>query len=502
MNPDQPTCRYIGIFFRLTDQNGHTEILIVNQTFSEISKELKNKQSTCVSLVEKYLNTIDRHKHLNAFITVFDKTRLLQRAEAIDAKIQSNSAGKLAGMVVAVKDAIVVKNERSTSGSKILEKYVSPYSATVVDRLENEDAIIIGKANLDEFAMGSSNENSAYGNVLNPLDNSRVPGGSSGGSVVAVAANMSTAALGSETGGSVRLPASFCGVVGLKPTYGRISRYGLSAFASSFDQIGPIGNNVEDTALITEVIAGLDVHDSTSSDMLVPNYRQELEKGVKGLRIGIPHEYFGKGLDVEVEKSIQDTIAKLSKEGAEIVDVSLPHSEYGIATYYILVTAEASSNLARYDGIRYTHRSAKSETIAETFIKSRSEAFGEEVKRRIMLGTYVLSAGYYDAYYKKAQKVRTLIKRDFEKVFSNKIDCLLAPTSPTVAFKFGEKTNDPLAMYLSDVYTVNINIAGNPAISVPCGITSDKMPIGIQVIARDFDETMCFRVARSIEKLT
>lgn len=474
----------------------------MNKTFSEISNDLKNNKTTCVSLVENYLMNIDRHKHLNAFITVFEKTKLLKRANAIDLKIQSNAAGKLAGMVVAVKDAIVVKNERNTSGSKILEKYISPYSATVIDRLENEDAIIIGKANLDEFAMGSSNENSAYGNVLNPLDTSRVPGGSSGGSVVAVAAGLSTAALGSETGGSVRLPASFCGVVGLKPTYGRISRYGLSAFASSFDQIGPIGNNVEDTAMITEVIAGIDSHDSTSSDMIVPNYRNELGKGVDGLRIGIPKEYFGKGLDGEIENNIRDTINKLTKAGAEIVDVSLPYTEYGIATYYILVTAEASSNLARYDGIRYTHRSAQADTISETFVKSRSEAFGEEVKRRIMLGTYVLSAGYYDAYYKKAQKVRTLIKKDFENVFSNKIDCLLAPTSPTVAFKFGEKTNDPLAMYLSDVYTVNINIAGNPAISVPCGKNSDKMPIGIQVIAKDFDEAMCFRVASAIEKLT
>jgi aspartyl-tRNA(Asn)/glutamyl-tRNA(Gln) amidotransferase subunit A len=475
--------------------------MIVNKTFSEISLELKNKQTSCAALIENYLQNIENSKHLNAFITVFDKAKLLKRAEIIDSKINSNSAGKLAGMVVAVKDAIVVKKERSTCGSKILENYVSPYNATAIDRLENEDAIIIGKANLDEFAMGSSNENSAYGNVLNPLDNSRVPGGSSGGSVVAVAANLSTAALGSETGGSVRLPASFCGVVGLKPTYGRISRYGLSAFASSFDQIGPIGNNVEDAALITEVIAGADSHDSTSSGMSVPDYRQELNKGIQGLRIGIPKEYFGKGLNTEIEKAILRTTDKLSKEGAEIVEVSLPYTEYGIATYYILVTAEASSNLARYDGIRYTHRSTKSDSISDTFVKSRSEAFGEEVKRRIMLGTYVLSAGYYDAYYKKAQKVRTLIKKDFENVFSNRIDCLLAPTSPTVAFKFGEKTNDPLAMYLSDVYTVNINIAGNPAISVPCGKNSENMPIGIQVIAKDFDESMCFRVARAIEIL-
>lgn len=425
----------------------------------------------------------------------------MKRGEAIDQRLKSGKAGKLAGMVIAVKDAIVVRDERSTSGSKILESYISPYDATVIERLENEDAIVIGKANMDEFAMGSSNENSAYGNVLNPYDPSRVPGGSSGGSVVAVAAGMSTAALGSETGGSVRLPASFCGVVGLKPTYGRISRYGLSAFASSFDQIGPIANNVEDTALLTEVISGLDAHDSTSSGTPVPNYGMFLRQGVKGLRIGVPKEYFGAGLDKEIEKSVHATIDKLAGQGAEIVDVSLPHTEYGIATYYILVTAEASSNLARYDGIRYTHRSSAAKTISDTFVKSRSEAFGEEVKRRIMLGTYVLSAGYYDAYYNKAQKVRTLIKKDFVDVFSQKIDCLVAPTSPTVAFKFGEKTQDPLAMYLSDVYTVNINIAGNPAISVPCGKNSDQMPIGIQIIAKDFDESMCFRVAYTIEQM-
>ena len=473
----------------------------MNKTFSEISMELKSGQTSCKTLVNGYLQNIEKKKNLNAFITVFDKEKLAKQAEIVDSKINSKSAGKLAGLVVAVKDAIVVKDERNTSGSKILENYISPYDATVIERLEKEDAIIIGKANMDEFAMGSSNENSAYGNVLNPLDTSRVPGGSSGGSVVAVTAGMSTVALGSETGGSVRLPASFCGVVGLKPTYGRISRYGLSAFASSFDQIGPIGNNVEDTSLLTEIIAGLDASDSTSANVPVPHYADHISMGVKGLRIGIPKEYFGKGLDAAIEKSIRSMMDKLSKEGAEIVDVSLPNTEYGIATYYILVTAEASSNLARYDGIRYTHRSQEAKTIAETYVKSRSEAFGEEVKRRIMLGTYVLSAGYYEAYYKKAQKVRTLIKNDFVNVFSKNIDCLLAPTSPTVAFKFGEKTKDPLAMYLSDVYTVNINIAGNPALSVPCGTNSENMPIGIQVISKAFDETMCFRVGHTIEKL-
>lgn len=473
----------------------------MHKTFSQISEDLKSGATNCETIVSQYLDSIKSQSALNAFIHVLPYEKTIARAKHIDAKVKSGQYGRLAGMVVAVKDAIVVKDENATAGSQILKNYVSPFSATVIERLENEDAIVIGKANMDEFAMGSSNENSSFGPALNPLDTSRVPGGSSGGSAVAVAAGLSTTSLGSETGGSVRLPASFCGVVGLKPTYGRISRYGLIAFASSFDQIGPMGLTVEDTARLTHVIAGIDHRDATSASSPVPNYTDELKKGVKGLRIGIPKEYFGQGLDPEIRAGIEKTIEKLSKEGAVFSDIALPHTEYGIATYYILVTAEASSNLARYDGVRYGHRSTKSVTMADMFIKSRSEAFGEEVKRRIMLGTYVLSAGYYDAYYKKAQKVRTLIKKDFTQVFSQGIDCILAPTSPTVAFKFGEKSNDPLAMYLSDVYTVNINIAGNPAISVPCGKNSENMPYGVQIIGKDFDESMCFRVGAAIESL-
>ncbi|HNO10922.1 MAG TPA: Asp-tRNA(Asn)/Glu-tRNA(Gln) amidotransferase subunit GatA [bacterium] len=473
----------------------------MHKTFSQISENLKSGATNCETIVSQYLDSIKSQSALNAFIHVLPYEKTIARAKHIDAKVKSGQYGRLAGMVVAVKDAIVVKDESATAGSQILKNYVSPFSATVIERLENEDAIVIGKANMDEFAMGSSNENSSFGPALNPLDTSRVPGGSSGGSAVAVAAGLSTTSLGSETGGSVRLPASFCGVVGLKPTYGRISRYGLIAFASSFDQIGPMGLTVEDTARLTHVIAGIDHRDATSASSPVPNYTDELKKGVKGLRIGIPKEYFGQGLDPEIRAGIEKTIEKLSKEGAVFSDITLPHTEYGIATYYILVTAEASSNLARYDGVRYGHRSTKSVTMADMFIKSRSEAFGEEVKRRIMLGTYVLSAGYYDAYYKKAQKVRTLIKKDFTQVFSQGIDCILAPTSPTVAFKFGEKSNDPLAMYLSDVYTVNINIAGNPAISVPCGKNSENMPYGVQIIGKDFDESMCFRVGAAIESL-
>ncbi|MBX7151319.1 Asp-tRNA(Asn)/Glu-tRNA(Gln) amidotransferase subunit GatA [bacterium] len=471
----------------------------MNLTYSEIRNALQHGRSTCRSIIENYLTVIESKKNLNAFITVFDREKLVKQAEVIDTKFKSGKAGRLAGMVVAVKDVIVVKDERSTSGSKILEHYISPYNATVVERLESEDAIVIGKTNLDEFAMGSSNENSAYGPALNPIDPTRVPGGSSGGSAVAVAAGLATTALGSETGGSVRLPASFCGVVGLKPTYGRVSRYGLSAFASSFDQIGPLGNNVADTALMASIISGLDAHDTTTANIPVADYYTEMEKGVKGLKIGIPKEYFGQGIQKDVEDAVQQTIRRLVGAGAEPVEISLPHTEYGIATYYILVTAEASSNLARYDGVRYTHRSTDSKTINDVFVKSRSEGFGPEVKRRIMLGTYVLSAGYYDAYYKKAQKVRTLIKNDFVAAFS-KVDCIIAPTSPTAAFKLGEKTDDPLSMYLSDVYTVNINIAGNPSLSVPCGKDSNNLPIGIQIIAQDFDEGMCFRVAQAIEK--
>ncbi len=469
------------------------------ESYSELRKLLDNG-SSCKDIVKSYLKTIDEKKSLNAFISVLTEEKLMKRADTVDKKITEKKAGRLAGMVIAIKDAIVVKDERATGGSKILEHFISPYSATVIDRLEAEDAIIIGKTNMDEFAMGSSNENSAYGPALNPVDPSRVPGGSSGGSAVSVAAGMSTTSLGSETGGSVRLPASFCGVVGLKPTYGRISRYGLMAFASSFDQIGPIGNTVEDVARVTEVIAGLDERDSTTSAMPVSDYLAELKKDVRGLRIGVPKEYFGSGLDPEVEKRTREVIDHLKKQGAQIIDISLPHTEYGIATYYILATAEASSNLARYDGVRYTHRTKEGKNLSDMFIKSRSEGFGPEVKRRIMLGTYVLSAGYYDAYYKKAQKVRTLIKHDFTEAFKS-IDAIIAPISPTTAFKFGEKANDPLAMYLSDVYTVNINIAGNPAISVPCGFDSHKMPIGIQVIAKDFDEAMCFRLGHAIENI-
>ncbi|HMD14929.1 MAG TPA: Asp-tRNA(Asn)/Glu-tRNA(Gln) amidotransferase subunit GatA, partial [Bacteroidota bacterium] len=374
-----------------------------------------------------------------------------------------------------------------------------PYDATVVQRLRDADAIFIGKTNMDEFAMGSSTENSAFGPTLNPVDETRVPGGSSGGSAVAVASGMSATALGSDTGGSIRQPASFCGVVGLKPTYGRVSRYGLVAFASSFDQIGPFGNTVRDVASVLHVIAGYDPSDSTSAQVPVPNYVGALNGDVRGLRIGIPKEYYTSSLNAEVASAISRKIEMLKQSGAIVKDISLPNSEYTIATYYVLSTAEASSNLARYDGARYGYRNTETRDLLEMYVKSRSEGFGNEVKRRIMLGTYVLSAGYYEAYYAKGQKVRRLIKQDFDNAFTE-VDCLLTPTAPSTAFRFGEKISDPLQMYLSDVYTVSANLAGIPAISVPCGTDLKGLPIGLQLLGKQFDEETILRVADVVER--
>src|SRR5277367_6197773 len=393
---------------------------------------------------------------------------------------------------------MVTSGVRTTAGSKILDNFIPPYDCTAVARLEAAGAVILGKLNCDEFAMGSSNENSAYHPVHNPRDKSRVPGGSSGGSAAAVAAGMAVATLGSDTGGSIRQPASFCGVVGFKPTYGRVSRYGLIAFASSLDHIGPFANTVKEVALLLRTIAGRDPMDSTSADIPVPDYVAELDKPVKGLRVGVAKEYFGSGLDPEVRATVEAAIQKLAELGCEIIPVSLPHTEYAIPTYYIVATAEASSNLARYDGVRYEFR-AKSNTLSEMYRRTRDAGFGVEVKRRIMLGTYALSAGYYDAYYLKAQKVRTLLTRDFDEAFKQ-VDAIVTPTSPTAAFKLGEKVDDPLAMYLADIYTVTANIAGIPGISVPCGETRDKLPIGMQIFAKHFDESTLLRVAHAYEQ--
>jgi aspartyl-tRNA(Asn)/glutamyl-tRNA(Gln) amidotransferase subunit A len=392
-----------------------------------------------------------------------------------------------------------IKGEVTTCGSKILEHFISPYDATIVKKLQDADAIIIGKTNMDEFAMGSSTENSAYGVVLNPIDETRVPGGSSGGSAVAVAANLARTSLGSDTGGSIRQPAAFCGIVGLKPTYGRVSRYGLVAFASSFDQIGPFGSCVRDVAHIFQTIAGHDERDSTSANISVPKYLDQLTGDVKGLRIGLPKEYFANELDVEIRNAIMQKVELLKQHGAEVKEISLSHTEYTIAVYYILTTAEASSNLARYDGARYGYRSPNAKDLTSMYTKSRSEGFGAEVKRRIMLGTYVLSAGYYDAYYRKAQRVRRLIKQDFDNAFKE-VDCLITPVSPTTAFKFGEKMEDPLQMYLSDIYTVSANLAGIPGLSLPCGTDHRGLPIGLQILGKQFDEGTILRVGDFLER--
>jgi len=457
--------------------------------YLSVRKDIESGKVSAVEIVKYYLNNIQKGKRLNAFLSVFTDS-VLDRAALVDEKIKKGTAGKLAGMVVAIKDVLALKGEKLTCGSKILENFESLYTATCVQRLIDEDAIIIGKTNCDEFAMGSSNENSAYGPVKNPFDETRVSGGSSGGSAVAVAADMCMLSLGTDTGGSVRQPAAFCGVAGMKPTYGRISRYGLTAFASSFDTIGIYSINITNCALALEVMAGPDKKDSTSVSLDVPSYTNSLgiEDKARGLKIGIIEEYAeSEGLQKEIKESFNKTVEALKAKGISVQPIHLPHSKYSIQTYYILTTAEASSNLARYDGARYGLRSEDSGTMEEMYVNSRTEGFGEEVKRRIMLGTYVLSAGYYDAYYKKAQKVRRLIKEDFKKVFET-VDFIISPTTPTTAFKIGEKIDDPLAMYLNDIFTTAANLSCNPAISIPAGKDASGLPIGLQIIGRDFDE--------------
>ena len=466
--------------------------------FSDKIQKIKQNKISLVENVSFFLERIEKNKHLNAFNFVFiDEVK--EQAEIIQKKIIEDNHGKLAGLVIAVKDVLSIENKPTTCSSKILKNFKSLYTATAVQKLINEDAIIIGKTNCDEFAMGSSNENSAFGNVLNPADNERVPGGSSGGSAAAVAANLCDASLGTDTGGSIRQPAAFCGVFGLKPTYGRVSRYGLTAFASSFDSIGPFANNAEDIAAILEVISGIDKQDSTSYNIPVPNYSNELNLNGKKPAIGIAKEYFAEGLSAEIKASIELLIEKLKSDGFEIVNIDLPLNDYTIAAYYILTTAEASSNLARYDGARYGYRSSESQALIDMYRSSRSEGFGEEVKRRIMLGTYVLSAGYYDAYYRKAQKVRRLIKNDFDKAFE-KVDLILTPTAPTTAFKIGEKSNDPLEMYLSDIYTTSANLAGIPGINIPAAKSSDGLPIGVQLLANQFDESTLLKMSYYIQE--
>jgi aspartyl-tRNA(Asn)/glutamyl-tRNA(Gln) amidotransferase subunit A len=470
-------------------------------SIKSVREQIAAKELTAVELCNAAFERIEKLADLNAFISLV-KESALAKAEAIDHAAQSGEPlPPLAGTVLAVKDNMVMRGVKTTAGSKILYNYVPPYTATVVERLEAAGVIIVGKANCDEFAMGSSNENSAYGIVKNPWDTERVPGGSSGGSAVAVAAGMSMVALGSDTGGSIRQPASFCGIVGLKPTYGRVSRYGLIAFGSSLDQIGPFANSVADVAQLMNVMAGRDPHDSTSSDIATDDYVAALEGDVKGLRIGVPQECFGEGLDTEVRASVEAAIKKFEELGAEIVEVSLPNSEYAVPVYYLIATAEASSNLARFDGVRYGFRAEETYTLKDMYNRTRDEGFGAEVKRRIMLGTYALSAGYYDAYYGKAQKVRDLIEGDFRNAF-DQCDVIATPVAPTPAFKLGEKTDNPLEMYLSDIYTITLNLAGVPGLSMPCGLASNGMPIGIQLISRHFDEARLLRAAHNLEQAT
>ncbi len=486
---------------------------------------LENGEQSAEENVSRFLTNIEaQNDTLHAFTQVYTDAAL-KRAAEVDQKIKAGRGGKLAGAVIGIKEAIVQRGEKATAGSRMLENFESVYDATAVRRLLDEDAIIIGRMNMDEFAMGSSTENSAFGPTRNPHDTERVPGGSSGGSAAAVAADMCHATLGSDTGGSIRQPASFCGVTGLRPTYGRVSRYGLIAYASSFDSIGPLTRTVEDAGLILEVLAGHDVHDATSSAREVEDYAQAAGQSVEGLRIGLPEEYFGDGLEAETGKLVRKRIEELEARGAIVVPLTLPHTKVAIATYYILATAEASSNLARYDGIRYGHRAdqkkvaqdlaAEKKAIQDAggdiseldsalirlYKQSRTEGFGTEVKRRIMLGTYVLSAGYYDAYYGKAQRIRRLIQNDFIQAF-NKCDVIVSPTSPGTAFRIGEKTDDPLQMYLSDIYTISANLAGIPAISVPAGKhATDGLPVGIQFMAPHFAEKQLIRAAAAVERL-
>jgi aspartyl-tRNA(Asn)/glutamyl-tRNA(Gln) amidotransferase subunit A len=470
-------------------------------TLHEAREKLREHQISAQELTQAVFQRISETEEIiHSYITLCPDTALKEakRADAL-LKTETNPA-PLLGIPIAVKDNFLTVGIRTTCASKILQNFIPPYDSTAVKKLRADGAVIVGKTNLDEFAMGSSVENSAFFVTRNPWDKSRVPGGSSGGSAAAVAADQCIAALGTDTGGSIRQPGAFCGIVGLKPTYGRVSRYGIVAFASSMDQVGPLAKDVRDCALMVEAIAGHDEADATSASRAAPEYSTLLSKDIKGVRLGIPKEYFVSGIQPEVEQAVRNAIRLLEKNGAVIEEISLPHSEYAVAVYYIVATAEASSNLARYDGMKYGHR-AHARDLTETYLLSRAEGFGPEVKRRIMLGTYGLSAGYYDAYYLKAQKVRTLIKKDFDDAFK-KCEAILTPTAPTTAFKIGEKMEDPLQMYLSDIYTIPVNLAGLPALSLPCGFDSDGLPIGMQIIGRHFDECTVLAVAYTYEQST
>jgi aspartyl-tRNA(Asn)/glutamyl-tRNA(Gln) amidotransferase subunit A len=474
---------------------------LCDRTASDLIRMLKKREVTSREITESVLKRIEeKENRIHAFITVSSE-RALEQADQADRRFRKGKdIPLLNGIPVAVKDVLCTKGIRTTAGSSILGNYIPPFDATAVERVLRSGAVLIGKTNMDEFAMGSSTENSAFGPTRNPLDPDRVAGGSSGGAAAAVAAGETTLSLGSDTGGSIRLPAAFCGVAGIKPTYGRVSRYGLISYASSLDQVGALGKTVEDCALLLNLICGRDRKDSTSADMDVPDYRRSLNKSIKGLRIGLPKEYFVEGIDPRIGERIMAAVHLLAENGAHIVDVSLPHTGYAIGAYYLVATAEASSNLARYDGVKYGIRSGEDATDSvDLYEATRSEGFGREVKRRIMLGTFVLSAGYYDAYYLKAQQVRTLIKNDFGRAFE-KVDCLVAPVSPCLPFKLGEKIEEPLQMYLVDVYTVSLNLSGLPGMSINCGMVG-HLPVGMQIIGKPFDEETVLRVASAYEKM-
>ncbi len=468
----------------------------------DIVRMIREKEVSAKQVAQDILEAIARiDPSVKAYLRVDEKAALRQ-AEQVDKRLASREEiGPLGGLPIALKDIFCVEGEETTCASKILRGYYAPYDGTVIRRLREAGTVFVGRTNMDEFAMGSTTENSAFGVTRNPWNLERIPGGSSGGSAAAVAAREAIASLGSDTGGSIRMPASFCGCVGIKPTYGRVSRYGLVAYASSLDQIGNFGNDVWDCAMVLKVIAGHDPKDSTSADIPVPDYTALLKGEIHGVKIGIPREYFGEGLGKEVRSAIEQAIRTLQSLGAIIVEVSLPHTEYAIAAYYIIASAEASSNLARYDGVQYGHRTKSPGDLEEMYTKSKGEGFGPEVKRRIIMGTYALSSGYYDAYYLKALKVRTLIKRDFDEALK-KVDCLITPVSPTAAFKIGEKIGDPLTMYLSDIYTISTNLAGLPGISIPSGFDSEGMPISFQLLGQHFGEETIFRIGHAYQQVT
>src|SRR5690242_396279 len=470
-------------------------------TLHDAAAKLRNREFTAVELTEAVFQRIaETEPRVCAYLTLAHDRALEDAARADETRKKLPVNGPLLGIPIAVKDNFLTKDLRTTCASKILGDFIPPYDATAIAKIRSAGAVIIGKTNLDEFAMGSSAENSGFFPTRNPWNLERIPGGSSGGSAAAVTADECTAALGTDTGGSIRQPAACCGIVGLKPTYGRVSRYGVVAFASSMDQVGPLTKDVRDSALLLEAIAGHDPADSTSVNSIVPRYSEMLADDIKQIRIGVPKEYFVSGVAAEVEYAVRKAIGELEKQGAVVEEISLPYTEYAVAVYYIIATAEASSNLARYDGMRYGYR-AKAIDLLETYTQSRAAGFGREAKRRIMLGTYVLSAGYYDAYYLKAQKVRTLIKQDFDDAFK-KCDIIITPAAPTTAFRLGEKIQNPLQMYLSDICTIPINLAGLPALSLPCGFDKDGMPIGIQLIGKHFDEPTILRVAHQYEQST